>query len=238
MASFSFTPENRPSLLLKGAYALSIILTLVAGRTCSVRARTVIRHKLGSGERERRQPGYRGRDTWSGFRGQSQGQHQREGQAHTHTHTHRITRARAHTAARTYRGTRTHTRRGAPSTCASSSALGSTKLTRPSRSASRASTLRHMPRREQVRERGEGRKGVEGGGSYESGSSSRPPVQSSTLQPLTRAPLGVAPWHGRCRPCAPAAPSGRGGSRCRAARAAPRMSRPQPRSGCQPPAPD
>ena len=54
MASFSFTPENRPSLLLKGAYALSIILALVAGRTCSVRARTVIRHKLGSGERERR----------------------------------------------------------------------------------------------------------------------------------------------------------------------------------------
>ena len=54
MASFSFTPENRPSLLLKGAYALSIVLALVAGRTCSVRVRTVIRHKLGSGERERR----------------------------------------------------------------------------------------------------------------------------------------------------------------------------------------
>ena len=109
MASFSFTPENRPSLLLKGAYALSIILALVAGRTCSVRARTVIRHKLGSGERERRQPGYRGRDTWSGFRGQSQGQHQHQGQAHTHTPHH--TGTRTHRGAHLSRHAHTHTSR-------------------------------------------------------------------------------------------------------------------------------
>ena len=75
-APFSFTPENRSSLLPKGAYALSIVLALVAGRARGVRALTVVCHQLGSGERERRQPGYRGRDTWSSFRGQSQGQDQ------------------------------------------------------------------------------------------------------------------------------------------------------------------
>ena len=53
----SLASEHRPSLLLKGTYALSIVLAFVAGRACGVRARAAVRHELGSGERERRQPG-------------------------------------------------------------------------------------------------------------------------------------------------------------------------------------
>ena len=65
-----FTPENWQPFLFKGAYALGVVLTLVAGFACGIRARTVVRHQLGGGERERRQPGYRGRDTCSKVKGQ------------------------------------------------------------------------------------------------------------------------------------------------------------------------